>query len=51
MNEEMTAEQAIGLLDSAVSQMSLNRAAHNQLTQALNVLIKLTVPEKEEEEK
>jgi len=34
----MTKEQAIQILDQAVSQLNLNRATHQQLMTAINVL-------------
>lgn len=40
----MNPEQAIQLLDSAVSQMALSRQQHAQLVQALQVLMEATKP-------
>ena len=40
----MTAEQAIALIDQTLAQISLPRAAHQQLAQAIATLQKATAP-------
>jgi hypothetical protein len=40
----MTSEQALQLVDSAVSQIALNRQQHHQLTQAVSVLAQTIAP-------
>jgi len=42
--QQLTPALAIGLLDSVVSQISLNRIDHNNLALALNYLTNLTLP-------
>ena len=46
----MTTEQAIGLLDSAVSQMKLTREEHNHLTMALKTLVEATAKDDDDGE-
>jgi len=46
----MTPQQAIQLLDSAVSNMALSRADHVKLQEAVAVLMRFCIPTEEKEE-